>query len=170
MAANNHVLDINVREITNVLHKDPLPRSYQLELNADIRVISILELDNPHILAQQQFTKNEWSLLTTLLLNYPHYTSLETLLASITSLSPLECSRRIQIAQAKSSLALKCELKPVHRALSGIRVKFKSVFPQLKILFLHETGYMLAIDAHERSDINYYSTRIAIGNGNIHKH
>ncbi len=157
MTTKSHILDINVRDITNVLPKDSLPGSYQLELNADIRVISLLELDNPHILAQQQFTKNEWSLLTTLLVNCPRFVSLDALLASITSLSPAECSRRIQIAQAKSFLTLKRELKPVHRALSGIRSKLKSLLPQLKIISLHETGYMIVFDEPEHDDLSDYS-------------
>jgi len=40
---------------------------YKLELNAQARMLSLLNTHAPHILAQQQFTRNEWSILLTLL-------------------------------------------------------------------------------------------------------
>jgi HAMP domain len=50
-----------------------LPASCKLELNAKARMLSLLSTNHPHILAQEQFTKNEWSILLTLLRSYPYY-------------------------------------------------------------------------------------------------
>ncbi len=39
-----------------------LPASCKLELNEKTRILNLLSTDSPHILAQQQLTKNEWSI------------------------------------------------------------------------------------------------------------
>jgi len=118
-----------------------LPANHKLELNTKTRMLNLLSTASPHLVAQQQFTKNEWSILLTLLLSYPHYASFEVLLASLTLLSPADCRQRLYAAQLSGGQAVKRELKPVHRALSGIRIKFRHVCPQLKISLIRETGY-----------------------------
>ena len=120
-----------------------LPSEYKLELNATARMLSLLSTRAPHILAQQQFTRNEWSILLTLLASYPYYAPHEVLLASLTSLSSLDCHKRLQEAQKSGSKALKQELKPVHRALSGIRAKLDKLYPPLKISPIRDIGYVL---------------------------
>ncbi len=88
-----------------------LPSDYKLELNAQARMLSLLNTHAPHILAQQQFTKNEWNILLTLLSSYPYYAPYEVLLASLTSLSPTDCRKRLQEAQQAGSKTLKQELR-----------------------------------------------------------
>ncbi len=120
-----------------------LPSDYKLELNAKSRMLSLLNTHTPHILAQQQFTKNEWNVLLTLLSSYPYYAPYEVLLASLTSLSPAGCRKRLQEAQQSGAKILKRELKPVHRALSGVRAKLNNLYPRLKISPIRDVGYAL---------------------------
>ena len=120
-----------------------LPASCKLELNVKTRMLSLLSTNHPHILAQEQFTKNEWSILLTLLSSYPYYAPHEILLASLTSLSPADCRKRLQAAQQSGAKILKRELKPVHRALSGVRTKLNNLYPHLKISPIRDVGYVL---------------------------
>lgn len=120
-----------------------LPASCKLELNTKTRMLSLLSTDHPHILAQEQFTKTEWIILLTLLRSYPHYAPHEILLASITLLSPTDCRKRLQEAQQAGSKIFKQELKPVYRALSGIRAKLDKLHPSLKISLIRDVGYAL---------------------------
>ena len=120
-----------------------LSTTYKVELNADARILSLLSTDSPHILAQQQFTKNEWSIFITLLVSYPHYAPYETLLASLTSLSTTDCRKRLQEAEQVGTKMLKRELKPVYRALSGLRFKLNDLCPKLKISLIRDLGYAL---------------------------
>ncbi len=120
-----------------------LPHGYQLELHESTRVISILDTVNPHIMAQQQLTKNEWAVFITLFSSHPHYAPYEALLASITSLSLDDCRIRLLNAQQQGAEALKSELKPVHRALSGIRTKLNALSPHLKVSIVRNLGYSL---------------------------
>ena len=123
--------------------QDLLPRTYKLELNAKTRMVSLLSADTPHIIAQQRFTKNEWSILIVLFMSYPHYAPYEMLLASVTSLSPADCRKRIQKAQLSGSQELKRELKPVYRAVSGVRIKLSDLSPSLKVSLIRDLGYAL---------------------------
>ncbi len=120
-----------------------LPSDYKLELNAKARMLSLLNTHAPHILAQQQFTKNEWNVLLTLLSSYPYYAPYEILLASLTSLSSAACRKRLQAAHQSGAKILKRELKPVHRALAGVRAKLNNLSPQLKISPIRDVGYVL---------------------------
>jgi hypothetical protein len=144
MPVKNNLTFRDIRD--NSTSEDLFSGRYRLELNPTVRLLNILSLDTPHVIAQQQFTKNEWSIFLTLLSNYPHYASLENLLASLTLLSLEDCRTRIQVAQIEGSQALKRELKPVHRAISGIRTKFKQISPQLQISFIHDVGYILTFN------------------------
>jgi hypothetical protein len=129
--------------ITESVLQSLLPSDYKLELNATARILSLLNTHAPHILAQQQFTRNEWSILLTLVASYPYYAPHEVLLASLTSLSSTDCHKRLQKAQESGPRALKQELKPVHRALSGIRAKLNKLYPPLKISPIRDVGYVL---------------------------
>lgn len=129
------------------------PPNCKLELNAKVRIMSLLCTGSPSILAQEQFTKNEWSILTTLLASYPHYTPYEILLASLTSLSSTDSRKRLQNAQLAGSKPLKQELKPVHRALSGVRVKVHNLSPHLKISLVRHIGYSLTSDSNDSSPL-----------------
>jgi hypothetical protein len=119
------------------------PAGYKLEWNQRIRLLSLLQIDPPHILAQEHFTKNEWNILIALLVSYPQYAPHEILLASVTSLSVDDCRTRLQKARQRGTQALKRELKPVQRALCGIRVKIINLSPHLRVALIRDAGYML---------------------------
>ena len=137
--------------IDNPALRSLLPTNYQLVLNGNVRILSLLSTDPPHILAQQQFTKNEWSILIILLDSYPHYAPHEQLLASMTSLSLPDCRKRLQEAEQLGMKELKRELKPVHRALCGIRAKLRDFSPDLKISLIRGLGY--ALTSAEKDDL-----------------
>ncbi|HEY1352931.1 MAG TPA: hypothetical protein VGF67_25225 [Ktedonobacteraceae bacterium] len=120
-----------------------LPAEYRLELNEAIRMGSLLSVSSPSIIAQQQFTRNEWRIFMTLLGFCPHYVPYAALLASITALSLQDCDERLWEARQRGSYELKRELKPVHRALSGIRAKLNKLSPSLKISLIRNLGYSL---------------------------
>lgn len=130
------------RSIESIL-QNLLPAEYKLELNDAVRMVSLLRVSSPSIIAQQQFTKNEWRIFMTLLNSCPHYVPYAALLASITALPLQDCDKRLWEAQQQSSYELKRELKPVHRALSGIRAKLDKLSPSLKISLIRNLGYSL---------------------------
>ncbi len=123
-----------------------IPDDFRIELNEDGRIISLLNVNVAHIVAQQQFTKNEWSILMALIESHPHPATRENLLSRLTSLSPDDCRKTIQEAQEESAMALKRELKPVYRALSGIRIKLHELLPSLQVCLIRNIGYTLATD------------------------
>lgn len=129
-----------------------LPAIYKLELNEKTRILNLLSTDSPHVLAQQQLTRNEWSIFITLLVSYPHYAPHELLLASLTLLSPGDCRKLLQEAGQVGQKTLKRELKPVHRALSGLRAKLNKLSPDLKISLVRDLGYALTSAEHKVSD------------------
>lgn len=120
-----------------------LPTNQKLEINEKVRIVNVLAIDPPRLLAQQQFTKSEWCVLLTLLTSYPHYAPYEALLACLTSLSLDDCRARILEAQEIGPQELNRELKPVQRALSGIRTKLNGLTAHLKISVIRESGYAL---------------------------
>ena len=99
MARHESTTDILSLSAAEFVLQNLLPSTSKVELNAQARMVSLLSTHAPHILAQQQFTKNEWSVLLTLLSLYPYYAPYEVLLASLTSLSPAACRTRLQAAQ-----------------------------------------------------------------------
>lgn len=141
---SNHAIakDVQITVDESVL-QSLLPASCKLELNEKTRILNLLSTNSPHILAQQQLTKNEWSIFITLLVSYPHYAPHETLLASLTLLSPGDCRKILQEAEQVEPKTLKRELKPVHRALSGLRAKLNNLSPYLKISLIRDLGYAL---------------------------
>lgn len=136
----------NQSPISNLL-LDCLSTDSRLEVNAEIRMVSLLNAHCPQILAQQQFSRNEWILLMTLLHSYPYYAPYETLLSELTALSHVSCCQRLQEAQFLGIEAVKRELKPVYRALSGVRVKLNRLCPELQISLIRGAGYVIAISS-----------------------
>jgi len=130
-----------------VILQSLLPADCKVELNAQTRMLSLLSTETPRILTQQQFARNEWNLLLTLLVSHPHYAPYEALLASLTSLSPAECRKILHKAQQSGAKALKRELKPVQRAMACVRLKLNYVCPHLKISLIRELGYALTISS-----------------------
>jgi hypothetical protein len=140
--AINH---IDQPESTHSLLQDLFPAHLVLERNAEVRMLSLLDTSIPRTLAQQRFTKNEWSLLTLLLNYHPHYVPHEVFLSGITLLSPDDCRRHLQKARLQGSNAIVQELKPVYRALSGVRTKLKKLYPEMKVSLIRSVGYALTL-------------------------
>ena len=113
-----------------------LPPNQKLQINEEARVVNILSIEPPEILAQQRFTRNEWCILVVLLTSYPYYAPFEELLVCLTLLSLADCRKRIQEMQESGSQELNWELKPVQRAISSIRTKLRHLTPSLKISFI----------------------------------
>ena len=90
-----------------------LPASCKLELSEKTRILNLLSADAPHILA------------------------------SLTLLSPGDCRKMLQEAEQVGPKTLKRELKPVHRALCGLRAKLNNLSPYLKISLIRDLGYAL---------------------------
>lgn len=117
----------------------------RVDLNASWRTLSLLSIETPCILAQQQFRPTEWNLFLTLLESHQHDTPYEVLLASLTALPPSECSTILQEAQQRGAKVLKRELSPIQRTVNRIRAKLKPICPRLKIVSEREFGYKLKI-------------------------
>ncbi len=131
------------KSVTESVLQSLVSTDYTLVLNAQSQMLTLLNTHPPFILTHQHFTKNEWSVLLVLLASYPHYAPYEILLASLTSLSSNDCRERVQQAQHLGQKMLKRELKPIYRALSGIRVKLNDLYPHLKVSHIRDTGYVL---------------------------
>lgn len=118
---------------------------FTLHVNMETRIVSLLHKQPPSILTQQQFTRNEWMLLIVLLSTYPYYASHEMLLSSITPLSVDECRKQLQEVRLLGAEQLRRELKPVYRALCGIRAKLIKLHPALKVSLVRDVGYLLIV-------------------------
>jgi|SRR5713226_4392533 hypothetical protein len=128
------------------------PSDLQLEWNTEGRILSLLSVREPRILAQQQFTRNEWLLLMSLMQCYPHYAPHEMLLAELTLVSCDDWRRQLQKIRQVQPEAIIQELKPVYRALSGVRIKLKKLYPQLKISLVRNMGYILSLSSEIMDD------------------
>lgn len=124
--------------------QDLLPTGYKFEFNEEGRILNILRIDPPRIIAQPQFTKSQWYVLLILFASYPHYAPYEDLLACLTLLPVAECRKQIQQIQDNSSQALNRELKPIYSVVSGLRTKLRNSIPALKVRCFHDAGYILA--------------------------
>jgi len=149
-----------LRKVSNLAVKDTsasnknalhhlLPVGYKLELHAPTRTVCVLSTATSSLLNQQQFTKNEWSVLQTLLSFYPHYAPHEALLASVTLLSIDDCRRHLYEAQQAGPQELKNELRPLYRALFGIRTKLQDLSSYLRVALVRNLGYMLTTSENE---------------------
>ncbi len=124
--------DKEAEELLNELDlPNLLPPTHQLVLNSELQIINLLSTDPARLIAQQQFSQNEWNLLLILFRSYPHYAPLELLLAGLTLLSSTECRQRLREAEQIGTEAVKRELKPVSRAMSAVRAAYHKCFPSL---------------------------------------
>lgn len=126
----------------SVVHNVPF-QTYKLVLYKEIRTLTLLSADVPDVLEQQQFTRNEWNILMAIIESLPYYTPYEVLLSRVTSLSVEDSRKRLQKAEELGAKVMRQELKPVHRALSGIRAKLSAISPYLKLSLIHSLGYTL---------------------------
>jgi hypothetical protein len=131
----------NVLEQLNVHLLDALVR-----LHPTRKTITLFTKIDFNIIAQQQFTSNEWVIFMSLLTSYPHYASHEALFAAVTSLPLEQCRQELRTAQAKGSANFKNTFKSVTRALTGVRRKVSEVVPMVHIRHIQGCGYILMID------------------------
>lgn len=147
--AHHELPDGGNHDILTVLNESILPKlspvGYRLQLNAKKRTLNLLSIEVADLLAQEQFSPNQWSLLIMLLASYRDYAPYETLLASLTCLTATTCRAQLQEAQQVGSNKLRRELKPVRHAMLDVRKKLLNLAPHLEITSFRKVGYVLRI-------------------------
>ncbi|HEV2581169.1 MAG TPA: hypothetical protein VGT44_09995 [Ktedonobacteraceae bacterium] len=123
-----------------------LPDGRALVLNAQFATLSLISNgdERPRLVAQQQFTASELSLLLPLLELYPHYCPYEAMFASfyngaVTEETVERCRRQLQ--DALDAGVWDQQMRPVRNVLSRVRFKMRSF--GIDIVSILETGYIL---------------------------
>jgi hypothetical protein len=125
-----------------------LPVGHTLALNVLLGTLLLMANDAtlpyPRLVAEQQFTMSELSLLLPLLNSHPHYCPYEVLIASfdyrtITETTIERSRKRLQDAQDEG--VWDHEMRPVRNVLSRTRLKMRSF--RVEINSILETGYCL---------------------------
>jgi len=140
----------NVEQITEGIRhfslQDALPTGYKLALNMELGTLSYLSMgnDGPQLVAQQQFTASEMSILLPLLDSYPYYCPYEVLYASfyngsVNDIVVARCRQRLQMAQDIGTWDQ--EMRPVRNVLSRTRLKLRTF--GLTVSSILETGCIL---------------------------
>ena len=135
-------------EILHYSLEELLPAGQTLALNVLLGTLSLIaydiEMPYPRMMAEQQFTLSELSLLLPLLNSHPHYCPYEVLLASFNhrtvSDATIERCRR-QLHEAQLEGVWDQEMRPVRNVLSRTRLKMRSF--GIEIASILETGYVL---------------------------
>lgn len=141
-------------EIMHFTLQGLLPSGHVLALNTNLGSLSELaySLDWPRMIAQQQFTTSELSVLMPLLEAYPHYCPYEVLLANfvsgrMTEETIAESRMRLQEAQLRGEWDQ--EMRPVRNVLSRTRIKMRSFAVEISSIL--ETGYILMyVSGHKK--------------------
>ena len=125
-----------------------LPAGHTLVLNTALGTLSYLSsgVDRPRLVAQQQFTGSELSLLRPLLDLYPHYCPYEVMFASfyngtVTDVTVEHCRQRLY--EALEEGVWDQQLRPIRNVLSRTRLKLRSF--GIDISSILETGYILMV-------------------------
>src|SRR5579862_7002883 len=133
-------------EILHYSLDEILPLGQTLALNVLLGTLSLIANDTPYprMVAEQQFTSSELSLLVPLLNSHPHYCPYEVLLASfnhriVTEATVDRCRKRLHEAQLEGIWDQ--EMRPVRNVLSRTRLKMRSF--GIEIASILETGYVL---------------------------
>ena len=135
-------------EILHYTMDELLPAGHTLAMNVLLGTLSLIANDSnlpyPRMVAEQQFTMSELSLLLPLLNSHPHYCPYEVLLASfnhrmITEATIERSRKRLQEAQDEG--VWDQEMRPVRNVLSRTRLKMRSF--GVEIASILETGYVL---------------------------
>jgi hypothetical protein len=110
--------------------------------------LSYLSLENeaPQLVAQQQFTDSEMSILLPLLDSYPYYCPYEVLYASfyngnVNDIIVARCRQRLQMAMDIGTWDQ--EMRPVRNVLSRTRLKLRAF--GLNVSSILETGCILRV-------------------------
>ena len=135
-------------EILHYSLEELLPAGQTLALNVLLGTLSLIaydiEMPYPRMMAEQQFTLSELSLLLPLLNSHPHYCPYEVLLASFNhrtvSDATIERCRR-QLHEAQLEGVWDQEMRPVRNVLSRTRLKMRTF--RIEIASILETGYVL---------------------------
>ncbi|TMD44692.1 MAG: hypothetical protein E6I93_17890 [Chloroflexi bacterium] len=135
-------------EILHYSLEELLPAGQTLALNVLLGTLSLIaydiEMPYPRMMAEQQFTLSELSLLLPLLNSHPHYCPYEVLLASFNhrtvSDATIERCRR-QLHEAQLEGVWDQEMRPVRNVLSRTRLKMRTF--GIEIASILETGYVL---------------------------
>ena len=135
-------------EILHYTMEELLPAGHTLAMNILLGTLSLIannsNLPYPRMVAEQQFTMSELSLLLPLLNSHPHYCPYEVLLASfnhrmITETTIERSRKRLQEAQVEG--VWDQEMRPVRNVLSRTRMKMRNF--GVEIASILETGYVL---------------------------
>ena len=121
-----------------------LPPRSKLELNEDARTLHLFTIDDvgqPSIIAQSQFSTNEWRVLIPILHAYPGYASYTTLLAALTGVSLTVAQQRID--DFRKTRTSRQELRAIRDALSNISEKIAAF--GFAYASIYERGYTLAL-------------------------
>lgn len=152
LAVRRDATKINKLENGQVLYfalEEVLPTGHTLVLNTGLGTLSYLFIDEdqqPRMLAQQQFTQSELSLLLPLLEHYPHYCPHEVMFANFYNgvVSEKTIARaRERLREAVEYGTWDHEMRPVRNVLSRARLKLKDF--GMDVLSILETGYMLLV-------------------------
>jgi hypothetical protein len=127
---------------------DLLPQGQTLALNSKLGTLALLtsepETVHPILLAEQQFSSSELSVLVPLLQIYPHYCPYEVLLASFNTGNTDEANVarfRLRLQEAQFAGVWDYEMRPVRNILSRARFKLRDF--GIEISSILETGYIL---------------------------
>jgi hypothetical protein len=141
-------LDQHTESILHYSLQDALPAGRTLALNVELGTLSYISSgeDVPKLLAQQQFTASELSILLPLLDSYPYYCPYEVLYASfyngeVTEMIVGRCRQRLQHALEVGTWDQ--EMRPVRNVLSRTRIKLRSL--GVNVTSILETGCILRV-------------------------
>jgi hypothetical protein len=129
--------------------QDALPEGHTLVLNTRLGTLSYLHTTDgkwPRMLAEQQFTNSELSLVRPLLEHFPHYCPHEVMFANFYNGAVSEktiARARQRLQEALDYGTWDHEMRPVRNVLSRARLKLKDF--GLDVLSILETGYMLMV-------------------------
>ncbi len=152
LAVRRETTKINKLESGQILYfhlQGALPEEHTLALNTALGTLSYLATDDkqrPRMLAQQQFTHSELSLLRPLLEHYPHYCPHEVMFANFYNGSVTDqtiARARERLREAMEYGTWDHEMRPMRNVLSRTRLKLKDF--GLDVLSILETGYMLLV-------------------------
>ena len=141
-------LEQNTESIRHFSLQDALPAGHTLALNIELATLSYISSggEAPQLVAQQQFTASELSILLPLLDSYPYYCPYEVLYASfyngnITEAIVARCRQRLQNALEIGTWDQ--EMRPLRNVLSRTRLKLRTF--GLNIASILETGCILRL-------------------------
>lgn len=125
-----------------------LPEDQTMALNTRLGTLALLTNNpatlHPTLLAEQQFSSSEMSVLVPLLQSYPHFCPYEVLLASFNCGNTTEASIerfRLRLQEAQFAGVWDYEMRPVRNILSRTRFKLRDF--GIEISSILETGYIL---------------------------